>query len=195
MQKNTNINFFYNNYIVDIFMFIIAIISLLATTLTRYLLCKHKKLRALITSLVLQQVKEVGAEVQQTYSECKNFGLHRNNFNNIKSSIGYIPTNRKSKFFKGHRFSNALKIMIFISDVQNYIPIKLCKTACSIHLFIITGMLKAKNIKLNKNYLWGTLEIDWKDITGTFNGSKITLPRVVIIKLQDKFKLGRLMNR
>ena len=43
--------------------------------------------------------------------------------------------------------------MIFISDVQNYVPTKLCKTAGSIHLFQIIGMLKAKNIKLIKNYL------------------------------------------
>ena len=47
-------------------MFISAIISLLATTLTIYLLCKHKKLRALIAILVLQKVKEVGAGMQQT---------------------------------------------------------------------------------------------------------------------------------
>ena len=57
---------------------------------------------------------------------------------------------RKSKFCKGHTFSNAVKIMIFISDVQNYIPIKLCKTGGSIHLFKIKGMLKAENIKLKK---------------------------------------------
>ena len=30
--------------------------------------------------------------------------------------------------------------MAFISDVQNYIPIKLCKTAGSTHLSKITGM-------------------------------------------------------
>ena len=53
--------------------------------------------------------------------------------------------------------------MIFISDVQNYVPIKLCKTAGSIHLFKIIGTLKAKSIKLNKHYLWDTLEIDWKE--------------------------------
>ena len=85
--------------------------------------------------------------------------------------------------------------MIFISDVQNYIPIKLCKTASSIHLFKITETLKAENIKLNKNYLWDTLDIDWKEVTVTFNGNKIDLPRVVIIKLQDKFKVRWLMNR
>ena len=43
-KLNTNKNFFSDNYIVDIFLFITAIISLLATTLTVYLLYKHKKL-------------------------------------------------------------------------------------------------------------------------------------------------------
>ena len=81
---------------------------------------------------------------------------------------------RKSKFCKGHRFSNAVKIMIFISDVQNYIPIKLCKTAGSIHLFKIIGTLKAENIKLIQNYPWDTLEVDWKEVTLTFNGNKLT---------------------
>ena len=57
---------------------------------------------------------------------------------------------RKLKLCKGHRFTNAVKIMVFISDVQNYLPINLCKTASNIHLFKITGMLKAKNIKLKK---------------------------------------------
>ena len=55
--------------------------------------------------------------------------------------------------------------------------------------------LKAKNIKLNTNYLWVTLEIDWKEVTVTFNSNKINLPKIVIIKLQDKIKGRRLMNR
>ena len=55
--------------------------------------------------------------------------------------------------------------MMFISDVQNYAPIKLCKTAGSIYLFKLRGTLKPENIKLNKNYLWDTMKMDWKDAT------------------------------
>ena len=40
-ESNTNKNFFFDNYIVDIFMFFSAVISLLTATLTMYLLCKH----------------------------------------------------------------------------------------------------------------------------------------------------------
>ena len=56
----------------DVFLFITVIISLLATTLTIYLLCKHKKLRTLMASLVLWHVKEVGAVTQEEINtECK----------------------------------------------------------------------------------------------------------------------------
>ena len=92
-------------------------------------------------------------------------------------------------------FSNTVKIMVCISDVQNYIPIKLCKTAGSTHLFKITGMLNDENIKLNKNYIWDMLEIDWKEVTVTLNENKINLPRVVTDKLQDKIKVRCLMKR
>ena len=57
IKSITNKYFLSENYIVNIFLFITAIIFLLATTLTVYLLCKHKKLQMLIASLVLHQVK------------------------------------------------------------------------------------------------------------------------------------------
>ena len=85
--------------------------------------------------------------------------------------------------------------MLFISDIPNYVPIKLCKTAGSIHLFKIKGTLKTGDIKLNKNYLWGTLEIDWKEVIVTFNDNKIELPRIIAIRIQDKIKVRRLMRR
>ena len=102
---------------------------------------------------------------------------------------------RKSKFCEGCMFANTVKTMVFISDMQNYIPIKLYKTAGSVHLFKITGMLKAENIKLNKNYTWDMLETDWKEVTVNCNRSKFNLARVVAIKLQDKIKVRHLMNR
>ena len=196
VKLHTNQNFFSDNYIVDIFLFITAIISLLATTLTVYLFCKHMKLQTLIASLVLHQVKEVGAVTQKEInSGCRTLTY----ISLVLTILGLVMVAilhyRKSKFCRGQTSSNAVKIIIFISDVQNYVPIKLCKTAGSIHLFKITGMLKPENIKLNKNYIWDTLEIDWKEVTVTFNDNKINLLRVVTIKLQDKVKIRCLMKR
>ena len=101
---------------------------------------------------------------------------------------------RKSRLCKGYTFSNTVKLILFISDIQNYVPIKLCKTAGSIPLFKIKGMLKSRDVKLNRNYLWDMLEIDWNKVTVTFNDNKIELPKIVTIKILDKIKVRRLMN-
>ena len=73
MDLTTNKNLFSNNYIVDVFLFITSVISLLVTNLAIYLLCKHKKLRMLVASLALQQVREVGTVTTQedVTTECK----------------------------------------------------------------------------------------------------------------------------
>ena len=146
----TNKNSFSENYIIDFFLFITAIISIVATTLIVYLLCKHKKLRKLMASLVLHQVKEVGAVTQKEINtECRTLTHISLALTILGLVMVAIFHYRKSKLCRGHMFSNAVKIMIFISDVQYYIPIKLCKTVGIIHLFEITGTLKPENIKLN----------------------------------------------
>ena len=164
----TNKNFFSDNYIMDIFMFTSVIISLLAATLTVYLLCKHKKLWILIASMVLHQVKEVGAVTQKEInSECRTLAY----IGIILTILGLVMVTilhyRKSKLCKGHKFSNTVRIMLFISDVQNYIPIKLCRAAGSIHLFKIIGMLKAENYiakqKLHMGYIRNRLERSHSD--------------------------------
>ena len=168
---NTNKIFFSNNHILDIFVFISSIISLISTTLIIYLMCKHKKIRMLVASIVLHQIKEVSASSKEKNpTECTPLAYIGIILTILSLVLVTYLHYRKSRLCKVHRFSNVVKIMIFISDIQNYVPIKLCKATVSIHLFKIIGMLKAKNIKLNKNYLWDTLETDWKEVTDTFNG-------------------------
>ena len=84
--------------------------------------------------------------------------------------------------------------MLFISDIQYYEPMKLCKTAGSIHLFKIRGILMPDMVKVNKHYIWDNLEVDWKEVKVTFNGKVINLPKSITIKLQDKFKFRHIME-
>ena len=144
MKLITNKNFFSENYIIDVFLFFVVIISLLATTLTIYLLCKHKNFKTLMVSLVLHQVKEVGTVTQkEVNTECKILTYISLALTILGLVMVAILHYRKSKLCRGCMFSNAVKIMIFISNVQYYVPIKLCKTTGSIHLFKIIGMLKS----------------------------------------------------
>ena len=50
--------FFTNNFIIDVFVFVIAIILVMSTIIIIYAICKHNKLRTLVTCLALQQAKK-----------------------------------------------------------------------------------------------------------------------------------------
>ena len=82
-----------------------------------------------------------------------------------------------------------VKLMLFISDAQYCVLVKLCRTAQSTYLFKITGNLTPEHIELKRNILCDFIELDWKEVNMTLNGNKINLPASVIISLRDKFKV------
>ena len=81
-----------------------------------------------------------------------------------------------------------------MSDVQHWVPIKLCKTAGTIHLFTITGILTPDKVKPKKHYIWDIIEKDWKEVKVTFNGKAINLLKSVTIKFWDNFKVRHMME-
>ena len=110
---------FSNNFIVDIFLLITAMISLLVMNLVIYLLCKHKRLRCLVVSLALQQVREVCTVTTQeeVITECIceiqiyiNLAL---TITILGLVIFAVLHSRKLKLCRGHLFCNAVKIMQF----------------------------------------------------------------------------------
>ena len=173
-------NFFFNQ-IVNIFTFTSSIISIITIALVIYLFCKHKHIGTIIANLILHKTKEVEA-YSDSNSETNNYECR------TLACIGMVLTvlsmikviflhYKKTKLCRGYIFSNVVKIGLFISHVQNYILIKLCKTSGSIHLFKIKGTLKPGDIKLNRNYLWDTLEKIWNKTLLTFNDNKIDYPK------------------
>ena len=125
-----NKNFFTNVFIIDTFVFIIVIISVITTMVIIYTLCKHNKLRALVVSLGLQQVKEVKAEEvrDKNYKcECTSqfYIILALSLVIIGLVVFAIFQVRRIRLCRGQLFSNVDKIMLFISDIQYYIPVKL----------------------------------------------------------------------
>ena len=109
----------------------------------------------------------------------------------------YLVTNkiRKSSLFKGHLFSNNTKILLFVSNIHLYIPIKLCIVARSIHLFRIRGKLNSENVKLKKNWIWDVLEIDWSNVSITLNENEVDLPSSVIIPFKERYRARMLLRK
>ena len=147
--------------------------------------CKQKHIRTIVASLLLHKAKEVEARIPMKIesSECSTLAYIGIALTLLSMVIVILLHYRKSKFCRGYRFSNVVKIVLFISDVQHYIPIKHCKTSGSLHQFKITGTLTSEEIRLNKNYLWDTLEINWDIIKLSFNSNEIKLRKLVMIKM------------
>ena len=154
-------NFFTINFTVHIFVFIIAIISLITTIIIIiYTLCKYNKLRTLVSSLALQQAKEVSALATKKEDENYTCDCTSQFYIILALSIAIIGLVifailqvRRIKLCRGQLFSYVVKIMLFISDVQYYVLVKLCKTAGRIHLFKIIGKLTSDRVKLTTLYL------------------------------------------
>ena len=120
--NHCNKNFFSNNYIADIFLFATSVISLISTTLTMYLFCEHKQIRILMTSLISHKIKYVEVSSKDTNSEYKTLAYIGITLTILSLIIVTFLCYRKSRLCKGHKFSNAVKIMLFISDIKNYLP-------------------------------------------------------------------------
>ena len=194
-----NKNFLTNNFIIDAFIFITAIISVKTTMIIIYTLYKHNKLRALLMRLALQEVKEVKAEeVKDKNYKCECISQFYVILALSIVIIGLVVFTilqiRRISLCRGQLFLNVVKIMLFISDVQYYVPVKFCKTAGSIHLFQTSGKLMIDKVKLNKHYIWDILEIDWSEVKVTFNGRVISLPELITFNLRDKFKVRNMIG-
>ena len=119
-----NKNFFLDR-IVNIFTFTSSIISIITITLVIYLFCKHKHIRTVVGSLLLYKAKEVEARTTMKidHSGCGTLAYIGIALTLLSMAIVILLHYRKSTFCRGHRFSNIVKIVLFISDVQHYIPI------------------------------------------------------------------------
>ena len=100
----------------------------------------------------------------------------------------------KMPIFRKFQYSNTIKIMIFISNIKSYVPIKLCKTSGSIHLFKLTGSLQREDVSLHRNKVWDILDINWRNITVMVNRNIINLTGSVIILFKDKFNVRQMIR-
>ena len=123
--NKSNKNFF-SSYIVDIFVFTSSIISIISITLVIYLFCKHKHIRTLVASLILHKIKkkvEATSNPEGTSYEYRTLAYIGIILTVLSFTIVTFLHYRKARLCRGYKFSNATKTVLFISDIQNYVPI------------------------------------------------------------------------
>ena len=178
----------------DIFILSMAIISVVIIFLVIKLIFKGEKMQALLTNLAIVKGAKVINEENETAT--KEYWIIIIWLSLILLCILFLTIEKlyRMPIFRKYRYSNTIKIMLFISDIKSYVPIKLCKTSGSIHLFKLNGSINKENIMIHKNTIWDVIEIDWRPVTVTLNGNIINLPGSVIIPFRDKFKIRRIMK-
>ena len=178
----------------NIFIFAMAISSMNVIFIVIKLILKGERMQTLLTNLVM--MKGVKALGQENETINKEYWIIIIWLSLILLCILFLTIEKlyRMQIFRKYRYSNTIKIMLFISDVKSYVPIKLCKTSGSIHLFKLTGSINKENVTLHKNTMWDVIEIDWRLVTITLSGNIINLPGSVIIPFRDKFKIRWIMK-
>ena len=140
-RENNNKHTFIKNLIMDIFLFVAAILSMTATVAIVHLVCKHTKLKALITGISFQPIKQTeaifGTGKEQHACTTQWYTIVALTLMVIGLTIYVQETTQKCTIFKRRLYSNTVSVMLFFSYIKQYVPVKLCKTAGSIHLFQI----------------------------------------------------------
>ena len=174
------------------------LITLIITLIIIYIVYGQSKLKALVTIIAMQRIKAVEAvDVSYMLCTCKTQWYIMGMLIIITLGMLYLVTNklRKSRFFKGHLFSNNTKILLFISNTYSYVPTKLCRVARSIHLLRIRRKLNPENVKFKKNWIWDLLEINWSNTSIMLNDKEIDLPSLVIIPFKERYRTRRLLRK
>ena len=185
----------FNHLVSKIFIFIMAVILLIIALIVIMLLFKGEKMQALVTNLaMLKGVKAPteGTKIGTNYE----YWIIIAWLSLILLGIMFLTIEmvHKMPIFRQYQYSNTIKIMIFISNIKSYVPIKLCKTSGSIHLFKLMGSLQREDVSLHRNKVWDITDINWRNITVMVNRNVINLPGSVIIPFRDKFKVRQMIR-
>ena len=128
---------------------------MIATAAIAHIICKYAKLKALITGIAFQPIKETevifGNGNEQHSCTMQWYTIAALTLMIIGLTIYVLATAQKCTIFKTRLYSNTVTVMLFFSDIKQYVPVKLCKTMASIHFFQIYGQLTPDQITLERN--------------------------------------------
>ena len=167
---------FLNSFPADTHLFSAALVTIIIMLVVIYVVFRQSKLKTLVANIALQCIKGIEAadpRYQDIYCVCKMQWYIIGMLLIILLGMIYLVTNKikMSNLFEGHLFSNVTNVKLFISNMQSYVPINVCKIAGSIHLFKIRGEINSRKYKIQEKQDLGCLEIDWKEVSTTLSGN------------------------
>ena len=170
-KPNIKFRSFINSFLIDMLIFIAAILTVFLVFVILYIITGQSKLKALVTTMALQRIRAVEALDTNKQVQSCNSGLLKivMILNLVIMVLLLLRKIKKSVFFGGQPFSNMVKIKLFLVDTKSYVLLDLNQLARNTHLFRLTGDLSLENVTLKKNWIWDVLEIKWEDICIVLN--------------------------
>ena len=164
-QENPKSRFwkFINSFLVDMLLFIAAILTVFLVLVIIYVLTSQSKLKALITIIALQRIRAVEAlNTDRSIQNCSSGLLKILMVLNLVIVVSLLLRKiNKSIFFWGQPFSNMVKIKLFLADTKSYVSLNLNQSTGNMHSFKLMGELSPNDVVLKKNWIWDVLEVKW----------------------------------
>ena len=130
-KNDDNKKSIFNNIVMDIFLFIVTVLSMLATAAIIHLVCKHTKLKALVTGITFQPMKQTEALIDKAniIQNCTAqwYAIAVLTLMVIGLIIYIFTTTQRCTIFKRRLYSSTLTVMLFFSDIKQYIPVNFAK--------------------------------------------------------------------
>ena len=107
----------------NIFLFIAAILSIIATAAIIHIVCRHAKLKALITGIAFQPIKQTEAVFGNDREQCTMVYNNSINLNDYRSHNFYFCNHTEMQNIQKKLYSNTVTVMLFFSDIKQYVPV------------------------------------------------------------------------
>ena len=101
---------------------------------------------------------------------------------------------RKHTLCRGLEYATACHIYVFISRNDRYSPIKLRSTTGLLYNFVTNQRMPIEALELHRGCPWGSMHINWGEVTLTNGDTKIRLPYNVQIPIRERSWLRNLMK-
>ena len=151
-EQNSKFKSFITSFIADALVFSAALLTVFVTLVVIYMINGQSKLKTLVSNIALQCIKAIEALNPKYQDVHCDLGVLK--FIMILIFVVVIilafDKFRNSRIFRGHLFSNIVKIKLFIADALSYVPTDLTEISGNVHLFKLTGALLLENINLKK---------------------------------------------
>ena len=172
---------FFDNIAIDIFLFAATIISMLTIVAIIHLMCRHSKLKTLLTGIAFQPVNQAEAAVTKQAKEfctAQWYMIAALTMLTILLIVCICLSNQKCAMFNRRLYSNTVIIMLFFFRCQAVCSSKIIQNQQAVFIYFrYMDNWIPNQIILEKNCLWDMIKIDWKEVFVTLNGTIVRMPK------------------